>query len=72
MLDEGDRGCGGRDEGGGARAERWWRFCSGSEWCAMCVMGSGGHALHTVVHTVLQAVMYIIPYAALRAVSAEG
>ena len=41
----------------------------GGEWCAMCAMGAGGHALHAVPYSVLYAILhaalYAVPYAAL-------
>ena len=32
-------------------------YSGGSEWCAMCAMSAGGHALHAVLYTVPYAVL---------------
>src|SRR5437762_14322909 len=57
--------CGDRAEGGGGCAERGGDRAEGGggcEWCAMCAMGTRSHVLH--------AIRYVLPHAALRAVSA--
>jgi len=42
-------GSGGAGEGAGDCA----LYAGGSEWCAMCVMSAGGHALHAVLHAAM-------------------